>query len=117
LIPPHGPTIRKSRNSTIRNTINIIAQLNAPSSWLFSDEIPFSTADGLMKNGDHTHRQQGAERENDWIDLFAELVEHARSGVAHQAPRDGDDYLSHLASVDQVPCHVLAWAVNRECTQ
>jgi len=46
------------------------------------------------ERGDHTHRQQGAERENDWIDLFAELVEHARSGVAHQAPRDGDDYLS-----------------------
>jgi len=87
LIPPHGPTIRKSRNSTIRNTINIIAQLNAPSSWLFSDEIPFSTADGLMKNAAITPTvNRGAEREHDRIDLFAELVDHARSGVAHQAP-------------------------------
>jgi len=24
--------------------------LNAPSSWEFSDEMPFSTVDGLMKN-------------------------------------------------------------------
>lgn len=118
MIPPHGPTIRKSRNSTIRNTINIIAQLNAPSSWLFSDEIPFSTADGLMKNAAITptvNRAPNANTIGSISSRNSSIMLDPGSLIRH--PRDGDDYLAHLASVDQVPCHLMTWAVDRECTQ